>query len=367
MVCLFVCFQARKVLDLSLSMTHESSTEATVSWKLVRTYAELELFPEKNDAKRMEEISEDRTLLREVFVEGHKRAMYILSNACFPRQFKSLFDAKTLQANPTEVSSIQLVKAKKLYLDMWKDFVEGAKRGHPFPHSAVDPIIVLALWLFCTSGFEDCMRMISSAIDFPWRSDLSREHIALVFQQIQLYHVPRSSFWTLVVTFGPNGDRSRVESISALSFASNPTLLHMKSMSIAKTQLINPLRRFFQDLCFRTNSVIGWLFAMQTELTGANSRQTIKSLIHRALKHRDLSHCPLVWRYCVNYYVSIGDLKTARETFQRAIQIVPYSKCLWLDGSRLQLEPKEWNEVLKLMELKGIRMRFLQSHSDNDD
>jgi len=369
--------KARKVLDLSLSMSAETTAKTTVTtaaiipWKLIRTYCELELFPERHqESLGRGEGGErkDKNALRSAFVEGHKRSMSLLSTACFPGQFRPMFDAKSLQPIAVEPLATQLIKAKKLYQEMWSEFATKARQGEIFPHSLVDQIVVLGLWTYCTVGLEECLGLMSEAMGFAWRSDLSREQIALSLQQIQLCHVPRTSIWTSIVAFGPSTKRSSVgRPNSVLSFPSNPQLLHMHSMSIAQTLLINPLRRFFQDLCFRSStSVMSWLFAVQTERTGANSRHAIESLIQRALQHRDLRRCPLVWRYCIHYYISIDDLPAAREIFQRAIQSVPFSKCLWLDGSRLQLEPREWNEILKLMELKGIRMRFLQSFSDTE-
>eukprot|EP01105_Mastigella_eilhardi_P004520 TRINITY_DN1603_c1_g1_i1.p1 TRINITY_DN1603_c1_g1~~TRINITY_DN1603_c1_g1_i1.p1 ORF type:complete len:1250 (-),score=349.04 TRINITY_DN1603_c1_g1_i1:67-3816(-) len=132
------------------------------------------------------------------------------------------------------------------------------------------------------------------------------------------------------------------------------------------------LRAFFDSVLGPGADPALWLFAVRAEDAVLGSTVRVRALCERALLAPDAQPVAALWLYLVRRLVAAGDMRSAKQTYFRAVRHAPWCKHVWCEALR---EPAllgamtraELRQIAALVDEKEIRLRGPPPGADDAD
>ncbi|XP_014676277.1 PREDICTED: protein NRDE2 homolog [Priapulus caudatus] len=218
--------------------------------------------------------------------------------------------------------------------------------------------IIAALRSECRDGDDDSL--------FDPGRDSARRHLeAVMASHVSLltYHVRTS--------VAPLRRVREVLQVALVEFPDNTQLLQIFLKLEERSQIAGRLRRYFDHVCPKSNTIVPWVYAIYAELSRQKLKAVIsdqdepgmqgatynriRSLFERAVASKVCQHLILMWRMYMSFEILHGSQRSAQQLFYRAIAECPWAKVLYMDGIRYF--PDEFEDITDLMVEKEVRMR----------
>ncbi|KAG9268986.1 hypothetical protein AMEX_G18027 [Astyanax mexicanus] len=346
--------EGRRVFDTALAVGGASGLQDHTLCELCLLYAQLEVEQACMGGAKAS-----------VAPPTGSRAVYVLSR---------LAEGGGYSGFSGQVNPVSVLKARKAYENALSAAAEGGT-----PRSAL--IGCFGLFQYLTVGIDAADAVFTEARERltpgtatatgtePDPSLREREAVCVLHVALLRLHSSTSAFPL---------SRLRMALTDALRLLPcSATLWHFYLLTESRYHSAGRARRFFHTVARGNQTIIPHLFSITAEQrrkqhldsvirlglpadalpvipeTGLSNR--IRSLFEVAVATEEGAHCPLLWRMYMNFMVCNGDTERGRGIFYKALQNVPWAKCVYMDAVRLF--PDRVQEFLDLLVEKELRLR----------